>query len=319
MITRENRLEHPTCWDNRPWASVLSRTKAQCIEFRLCRLRLKWHVVDGHHARIPALLSLLLLLCGLRHEGWRQEIRHPLLRQLLGGQRHGVVHVVLRRGTLLVAVVVEGAKLLTRAHLAANVSADHGLEILWVVELLLGSVGVWAAQAQRAALGVFGARVLLGPVGAQPRAVADVHRATRILVVVRVDAVVPLVLHSDGAPVDLVFEHEEVIRQGRLKLLLLGLLQQGRRDLFPGVRESAGRSAPALAHLREGGAEAALAPALPLFLCLPCLPVSSHFGPPRLLPKGRPAPGVLRNISLVALRRLVEWTEAQRRHGSEAV
>ena len=33
---------------------------------------------------------------------------------------------------------------------------------------VLGSVGVWAAQAQRAALGVFGARVLLGPVGAQP-------------------------------------------------------------------------------------------------------------------------------------------------------
>ena len=80
----------------------------------------------------------------------------------------------------------------------------------------------------------------------------------RVLVVVRVDAVLPVVLHADRAPVHLELVHEKLVGHGDRVLRLLGLGEEGGSDLLARVRE--GAAVPAAAHggVRVPGAEALL-------------------------------------------------------------
>mmetsp|Transcript_94400 Transcript_94400/g.224839 ORF Transcript_94400/g.224839 Transcript_94400/m.224839 type:complete len:239 (-) Transcript_94400:232-948(-) len=129
-------------------------------------------------------------------------------------------------------------------------------------------MGVGTAEALRATLLVVQAWVLLGPVRARLRPVAHARLPTRVLVVVGIDAGLPVMLHSDGTPQGLVLVHEEVFGEDLGHLHFLGLGQELRLRLLPSVGELAGCAAAALGHLGVGGAEADL-PHRPVFLNLP--------------------------------------------------
>mmetsp|Transcript_2560 Transcript_2560/g.6022 ORF Transcript_2560/g.6022 Transcript_2560/m.6022 type:complete len:222 (+) Transcript_2560:569-1234(+) len=154
----------------------------------------------------------------------------------------------------------EGAQVRSGTGLGAHITADHGSEVARMVELLFGTVRIGTAQALRAALVVRQAGVFLGPVWARLRPVADGDVAPGILVVVGIDAGLPVVLHPDGAPERLVLVHEEVFGQRLGNLLLLFSCQQLCGALLSGMGEFAGRPATALGDVRVGGAKANLAP-----------------------------------------------------------
>merc|ERR1719174_429228 len=136
------------------------------------------------------------------------------------------------------------------------VIAHDGVEVGGVVELLLGAVREAAAEAARAAVLVVRAAVRALPVRAHLRAVANARVAAQVLVVVRVDALLPVVEGADGAPQRLVRPHEEV--RGDALQALLRLRAHGTQDLLAGVRIRAALPLLALAHAREGRAEAVL-------------------------------------------------------------
>mmetsp|Transcript_116203 Transcript_116203/g.276194 ORF Transcript_116203/g.276194 Transcript_116203/m.276194 type:complete len:242 (+) Transcript_116203:603-1328(+) len=156
------------------------------------------------------------------------------------------------------AMVVEGTKLVPGTCLPAKVSAHDGFEVVWVIELLLGTMRVGATEAKRTPLGVFGAGVLLAPVWAQPGSVPDGGGASRILVVVRINASVPLVLHADWTPARLVLVHEKVVSQGMWLLVLLSDGQKRNSYLLAGVCEGAACAAATLTDIWIRGAKAPL-------------------------------------------------------------
>mmetsp|Transcript_34178 Transcript_34178/g.102000 ORF Transcript_34178/g.102000 Transcript_34178/m.102000 type:complete len:387 (-) Transcript_34178:291-1451(-) len=194
----------------------------------------------------------------LGEEGRREELGDPVAGQRLVPQRLGVVHVVRRGDAPLSPAVEEGAESLPRACLPTQVPAHHSLEVVGMVELLLGAVRVGTPEAEGAALRVAGSRVLLAPVGTQASSIADGDRPPSVLIVVSVDAGVPLVLHPHGAPACLVLVHEEAVCQSRGVLVLLADVQERCADLLPGVRKRADGPAPAQPDVGEGGAESPL-------------------------------------------------------------
>merc|ERR550514_2261652 len=74
-------------------------------------------------------------------------------------------------------------------------------------------MGERAKHAVRAALTIHRSALLLIPMRTWLRSVTHVWTAPRILVVVRVHARLPVVLHGDWAPRALELVHEEVVRQ----------------------------------------------------------------------------------------------------------
>mmetsp|Transcript_6322 Transcript_6322/g.18780 ORF Transcript_6322/g.18780 Transcript_6322/m.18780 type:complete len:318 (+) Transcript_6322:615-1568(+) len=181
----------------------------------------------------------------------QEEVRHPCLRQCLRRKGRAVVRIVCGRLSAFCASVEECTEALTRAGLRPEVSADDGPEVLRVVELFLRPVRERAPESQWASLGILSAGVLLGPVGAGPRAIAYGHLPPRVLVIVRVDAGLPVVLNPDRAPERLESVHEELLCQRTGCLLLLLERQERRASLLSGVCEGAGRTAPALGDVRE--------------------------------------------------------------------
>mmetsp|Transcript_49377 Transcript_49377/g.127433 ORF Transcript_49377/g.127433 Transcript_49377/m.127433 type:complete len:303 (-) Transcript_49377:251-1159(-) len=127
-----------------------------------------------------------------------------------------------------------------------------------MVELLLRAVGERASDTQRAPLGVLQRRLLPLPVQARPRAVADARVPPGVLVVVCVDARLPVVLDAHGAPERLEAVHEEVVGQRRGPLLLLLVRKERRPDLLAGVSKCAGIAAAATRNVRIRCAEAVL-------------------------------------------------------------
>mmetsp|Transcript_33759 Transcript_33759/g.100257 ORF Transcript_33759/g.100257 Transcript_33759/m.100257 type:complete len:235 (-) Transcript_33759:705-1409(-) len=198
------------------------------------------------------------LIDAVLEEGWREEVRAPLVWDCLLGEGVAVVDVVGCNVAALLLAVVEGAEMLPRAALALEVAADHRPEVLRVVELLLGAVRIWASQAQGAALRVGGPSVLLAPEGARLRPVADGRLPPRVLVGVRVDARLPVVLRADRAPQRLELPREEGLGQGRGRVLLLLLREEWCHHLLARVCEGAAGPAAAGGHVGEGGAEALL-------------------------------------------------------------
>merc|ERR1719436_1930557 len=127
-----------------------------------------------------------------------------------------------------------------------------------MVQLFLGAMRVRTAQTQWATLRVLCPRVLLAPIGAQFVPVADRHGPPGVLVVVRVDAGVPLVLYADRTPTGLVLVHEKLVSQSRRLLALLCDVEKRCTNFLPRVGERAGRSSPAHRGGRERRAEAPL-------------------------------------------------------------
>mmetsp|Transcript_49536 Transcript_49536/g.105980 ORF Transcript_49536/g.105980 Transcript_49536/m.105980 type:complete len:334 (+) Transcript_49536:1381-2382(+) len=80
----------------------------------------------------------------------------------------------------------------------------------------------------------------------------------RVLVVVSVDACLPIMLHTDWAPEGLEPVHEEFVGQRRRPLLLLVTRQERRPDLLATVCEGAGVTAAAASHVRVGSTKAVL-------------------------------------------------------------
>merc|ERR1719482_1893162 len=221
------------------------------------------HVVSGvhHHGRngVARLLrNRTPVLLGTAHshrlplvaKEWR-ILEVPLQGlHLLLRQRLLVVGVVFRLLPLKLLLVEERAEALARAPLLAlvEIPADDGLEITGVVELLLRTVRVRTAEAVRASSLIRRRTILLLPVWARTRTVADARVTPGILVVVRVDAGLPVVLNPDRAPMDLEALREEL--RGQLHLLLLLLGEERRRDLFAAMSEGAEVLPPAVFHVR---------------------------------------------------------------------
>mmetsp|Transcript_87613 Transcript_87613/g.225721 ORF Transcript_87613/g.225721 Transcript_87613/m.225721 type:complete len:252 (+) Transcript_87613:582-1337(+) len=191
-------------------------------------------------------------------EGRRQEVVNPTLRQSLVLQGSAVVRIVCWRLPPLRPAVEEGTQLLSRAGLNTEIAADHRPEVLRVVELLLGAMRVRTTQAQGAALRVGGPRVLLAPVGAWLRAVANGRLPPRILVGVSVDAGLPVVLRADRAPESLELPCEETLGERSRCVLLFLFREEGRHDLIARVSKCATRTPAAGAYVGEEGAEALL-------------------------------------------------------------
>lgn len=92
------------------------------------------------------------------------------------------------------------------------VVAEHGAEVSGMVELFLRAVRKPAREAPRATSCVLRIPIHLLPVRADDGAVPEPRIPAIVLVVVRVDALLPVVEGADGAPLGLVRPHEEVRR-----------------------------------------------------------------------------------------------------------
>jgi hypothetical protein len=79
-----------------------------------------------------------------------------------------------------------------------------------------------------------------------------------ILIVVCIDAGLPIMLYTDWAPECLELVHEEVIRQGSWPLKFLLFVQQRGSDFIAAVGKGTGVAATAAGHIGIGGAEPVL-------------------------------------------------------------
>mmetsp|Transcript_3148 Transcript_3148/g.9170 ORF Transcript_3148/g.9170 Transcript_3148/m.9170 type:complete len:239 (+) Transcript_3148:812-1528(+) len=152
----------------------------------------------------------------------------------------------------------ESTELLPRANLRTEVSADDSSEVPWVVELFLRTMRERTPQTERAALRILCIGIFLGPVRTWLWTVRDGDHSARVLVVVCVDARLPIVLHADWAPESLELVHEELLRQSSGRLLFLVDREERRAHLLSRMRKGASRATSALRRRGKRRAEALL-------------------------------------------------------------
>mmetsp|Transcript_30076 Transcript_30076/g.64976 ORF Transcript_30076/g.64976 Transcript_30076/m.64976 type:complete len:233 (+) Transcript_30076:916-1614(+) len=127
-----------------------------------------------------------------------------------------------------------------------------------MVQLLLGTVGVRAAGAERTALCICQARVLLVPERAELMAITDAGRSTGVLVGVGVHTGLPVMLRPDGTPHGLELLCEELVSHCGRHVALLFRREERSCDFFSAVREGAILAVPTTRDVRPSRAKSVL-------------------------------------------------------------
>lgn len=163
-----------------------------------------------------------VVLCVHAEQWWLAEPWLKRSESVVVRQRHAVVKLSRSNLPLLVGEVVKCTEGLPWAvPVVCPIRARHGLVVQGVVELLLRTVRVLAAESVKATVLVVLELEVLLPGRTRLAAVLKMRRTPKILICVGIDTLMPVVLYTIRTPESLEAIHVEVILVDPFSCLLV--------------------------------------------------------------------------------------------------